>query len=311
MDVLIRQRQRSVIYRWLMQRVLERSINWWGASVGIAAAVVIVVRLVGLEYLTGIIAPLCILAVVSPLVMWPLWLRDRPSRLRATAYLDQRIQANGLVMALSEQARDKDSDQPTESLAEPGSAVPAAQSNPNSDWHAYIRKGLEGPCLPALSCERTPLLRLALAVCFLAIAYALPQQKPEQLINVPTHLFVQDIREELNQLHEDKLIAKETYEELREQLTQLIEATPSADPQALWEGADRIREAMQRSQKRNDLHTTALAAAMQALQLSAQLTPTQQNQQLQRLGESWRTYASMHLPWYHRSVLNWLSNYHS
>lgn len=193
-----------------LRRALKGSAAWlflWGLAVLVLRAAF------GTDALP-LVWGLSALAIIFP-TAYVLAVRRRPSAASAYALVDRISSCGGLLMASSETA-----------LGAWASQVPELRA-PALRWRD----------------RRTPVL-FAAACVFVAVSFAVPRRFVTASAGTPLRVEkeVTALKEQIEALKEEKVIAPEQAAEMEERLRQTAEAATGEDPAKTWEALDHLAE---------------------------------------------------------------------
>ncbi len=212
--------------------------------------------------------------LLVPVFSWRKLQRRKFTRGEATALLDDKLRAGGLLMTLSEA--------------------------PDEEWHTHL------PTLQALWANSLPRLRpkrfaplVTIPLLFVMIACLIPLREETPLLATPRPVAQQatdDLQAILKTLEEAEVLEEEQQKKLQEEITKFREEThnqPLTHEQ--WETADFLRQQMQMQWQKNERSITAAASAVEemlaALAENHELTPEQMQQLENALGENLQSMA--------------------
>jgi hypothetical protein len=243
-----------------LQRVLTAYLPWLAMAVGIAAMLVMVVRL-SLPAAAWLVWPLTAAAILAPGLIIPRIWAKRDSTAILAGHLDLCINGQGLAMALSA----------------------SESSGRDGDWLARLRQPLEQITLPPLIYEHGRGVGLA-AMC-LVVALLLPQRAETPSIPSVVGTFFSHLNERLTALDEAGVIPPADVEQQRLDVERLLtHAVDQGMTQATWEGLDRVH---QRTDQQVERSVQRLAQAMSLAEATAQpSSPEDRELQEQRLAQA-------------------------
>ncbi len=243
-----------------LQRALAAYLPLLAITIGIAAVLVMVVRL-SMPAAAWLVWPIALASLLAPLVVVPRRWAQRDSSAILAGHLDLCINGQGLAMALSAHG----------STARDG------------DWLARLRQPLEQLTLPPFVYDH--LRGVGLAAFCLIVALMIPQRAFTPSIPSVVGSFFKQIADRVTALEEAGVIPPEDAEQQRLDVERLTaHAIDQGMTQSTWEALDRVH---QRTDQQVERSVQRLAQAMGLAEATAQpSSPGDRELQEQRLAQA-------------------------
>jgi hypothetical protein len=243
-----------------LQRVVAGYVPFLAVTIGIAALLVMVVRL-SLPSAAWLVWPIALASFLLPLVLVPRWWSQRDSAVILAGHLDQCVNGQGLVMALAAHS----------------------SATRDGDWLARLRQPLEQLTLPPFVYQQ--LRGVGLVTMCLLVAVMIPQRALAPSLPSVVGSFFQQLSERVAALDEAGIIPHEEAAQQRLDVERLTaHAVDQGMTQATWEGLDRVH---QRVDQQTERSVQRLAQAMGLAEATAQPSSSAERQlQEQRLAQA-------------------------
>lgn len=247
---------RKYLHRLLFGQFLKTAAEWLGAFLLAFGSVVLLVKLT-MPALWPHVLWLGLASVPVTIAAWQFAMRDRFSEFESVAYLDQKLQAGGLLMSLSE-SPDEQWQQQLPQLESQWS-----QSLPRFRPSRFARiVGI--PLLFCVACGFVPLREKSL------IEELTSETVAEQN--------VEELKALMEKLEEEQILEEEEQEQIAEELDRLLEEKNEPLTHEKWETVDALRQKMQMRLDQSSMTLSKASSAAQTLSQASDsdgLTPEQ------------------------------------
>jgi len=245
---------RKYLHRLLFGQFLKTAAEWLGAFLLTFGSIVLLVKLT-MPALWPNVLWLGLAAVPLTVAAWQFAMRDRFTPSESVAYLDQKLQAGGLLMSLSET--------PDEYWQKklPQLESQWSRSMPRLRPSRFVRiVGI--PLLFCVACGFVPLRDKSLI--------------EELTSDTVAEQNVEELKEMMKKLEEEQILDEEEKQQIAEELDRLTEDQNEPLTHEKWETVDALRQKMQMRLEESSMKLTKAASAAQTLSQSGDfdsLTP--------------------------------------
>jgi hypothetical protein len=256
---------RKYLQRLLFGQFLKTSAEWLGAFLLSFGTIVLLVKLT-MPSLWPNVLWLGLGAIPVSIAAWQYAMKDAFTEGESVAFLDQKLQAGGLLMSLSE-SPDKDWQQKL-----PQMESQWAQSLPKFHPSRFV-KIVGIPLLFCIACGFVPLRETSILEEFTQESVAEEN--------------VEELKAMMEQLEEEQILEDEEKEQIAQELEQLLEDKNQPLTHEKWETVDALRQKMQMRIDQSSRTMAKAAAAAETLSQAGDsdgLTEEQIKQLTEQLG---------------------------